>query len=67
MKENKMTQDFETPYTPPAPPEQPKKKNTTWIVIIVIVLLLFCCCCFGIAWAGWTYGDMFLQSFDITY
>jgi flagellar basal body-associated protein FliL len=62
-----MTQDLETPYNPPPLPEQPKKKNTTLIVIIVVVLLLFCCCCVGIIWAGWTFGDVFLQNFEITY
>jgi hypothetical protein len=67
MKENMMTQDFETPFTPSPSPEEPKKKNTTLIVIIVAVLLLICCCCAGILWAGWTYGDMLLQSFEINF
>jgi hypothetical protein len=62
-----MAQDFENPITPPPSFQEPRKRNNTLIVIIVVVLVLLCCCCAVLAWAGWTFGDAFLQSFGITY
>jgi hypothetical protein len=63
-----MAQDFGTPIAPPPPSyQEPKKSNTTLIIIIVVVLLLLCCCCGVLAWAGWTFGDAFLQSFGIRF
>jgi hypothetical protein len=64
-KENKMTQDFETPSTPPLSSEPPKKNNTLLIVIIVAVLLVFSCCCIAILGAGWAITEVLSPAIEI--
>jgi len=60
-----MTQDFESPSTPPFSPEQPKKNNTLLIVIIIAVLLVFCCCCAGILSTGWLITEVLSPAIEI--
>lgn len=59
---------METDYVTPIESNQVETATTNRrsriILIVGIALLLLCCCCtlaVIIGWAGWTYGDTFLE------